>query len=412
MGGDSRMYIRRDSLLQKLIRYKDKDIVKVITGIRRCGKSVLLMEIYKDWLIDSGVADDHIIRISFDLKKWQSLRDPDRLYSFVAERIKGNGIYYVFLDEIQMVKGFEEVVNSIKAEFNTDVYVTGSNSKLLSSDINTIFRGRGMEIKVFPLSFSEFLGGRKEGLQKAFNEYIQFGGMPYAVQESDEQLKRSYLNMLVDTVVTRDVLERYDIRNEALFIALIRYLCSTIGSYVSTGKIANSLKSFGFKPVDNETISRYLDHICDAFLFYRVDRYDIKGKEYLKTQNKYYVADMGLRNAAINYRQLEITHILENVVFLELLRRGYVVDIGKNREKEIDFIARTLDGEQYYIQVSYTIQDEETRKRELSSFRLLDDGFKKIVLTMDDNPLTQLENGYRMLNVYDFLLNDESLRDA
>ena len=164
--------------------------------------------------------------------------------------------------------------------------------------------------------------------------------------------------------------------------------------------------------MDNETISRYLDHICDALLFYKVDRYDIKGKEYLKTQNKYYVADMGLRNAVINYRQLEITHILENVVFLELLRRGYVVDIGKNREKEIDFIARTLDGEQYYIQVSYTIQDEETRKRELSSFKLLDDGFKKIVLTMDDNPLTQLENGYRMLNVYDFLLNDESLRDA
>lgn len=236
--------------------------------------------------------------------------------------------------------------------------------------------------------------------------------MPYAVQESDEQFKRSYLNMLVDTVATRDVLERYDIRNEALFIALIRYLCSAIGSYVSTGKITNALKSFGFKSVDNETISRYLDHICDAFLFYKVDRYDIKGKEYLKTQNKYYVADMGLRNAAINYRQLEITHILENVVFLELLRRGYVVDIGKNREKEIDFIARTLDGEQYYIQVSYTIQDEETRKRELSSFKLLDDGFKKIVLTMDDNPLTQLENGYRMLNVYDFLLNDESLRDA
>lgn len=302
-----------------------------------------------------------------------------------------------------MVKGFEEVVNSIKSEFKTDVYVTGSNSKLLSSDINTVFRGRGIEIKVFPLSFSEFMGARKKDLHKAFNEYIQFGGMPYAVQENDEQLKRSYLNMLVDTVVTRDILDRYDIRNEALFIALVRYLCSAIGSYVSTGKIENSLKSFGFKSMDNETVSRYLDHICDAFLFYRVNRYDIKGKEYLKTQNKYYIADMGLRNAADNYRKLEITHILKNVVFLELLRRGYIVDIGRNREKEIDFIARKLDGEQYYIQVSYTIQNEETRKRELSSFKLLDDGCKKIVLTMDDNPLNLLESGYKMLNVYEFL---------
>ena len=218
--------------------------------------------------------------------------------------------------------------------------------------------------------------------------------------------------MIVNTVVTRDMIDRYGIRNEALFIALIEYLCSSIGSYISTSKVANTLKSNGFKTVDNETISRYLNHVCDAFLFYRVGRYDIKGKAYLKTQNKYYAADMGLRNAAIHYRQLEITHILENVVYLELLRRGYIVDIGKNREKEIDFIARELSGRKYYIQVSYTIQEEAVKEREISAFHLLDDGYKKILITMDRNPLSNLENGYQMMHLFDFLLNDRALETA
>lgn len=352
------MYIRRDQLLNKLVRYRKKDIVKVITGIRRCGKSVLLNELFYDYLLSEGVPSDHIIKVSLDLKKWESLRDGDVLYQYIAGAIHDDELYYVFLDEIQLVDGFEEVVNSIKAEFNTDVYITGSNSKLLSHDINTIFRGRGIEIKVFPLSFAEFLSYRQIDKTDAFYEYVQFGGLPYAVRETEEQEKRAYLDMMVNTVVTRDMIDRYDIRNEALFIALIKHLCSSIGAYVSTNKITNTLKSNGFKSVDNETISRYLSHICDAFLFYRVNRYDIKGKEYLKTQNKYYAADMGLRNAAIHYRQIEITHIIENLVYLELLRRDYIVDIGKNREREIDFVARELGGRQYYIQVSYTIQDE------------------------------------------------------
>ena len=308
-------------------------------------------------------------------------------------------MYYVFLDEIQLVDGFEEVVNSIKAEFNTDVYITGSNSKLLSHDINTIFRGRGIEIKVFPLSFAEFLAYRQTDKLDAFDEYVQFGGLPYAVRETEVQEKRSYLDMMINTVVTRDMIERYDIRNEALFIALIELLCSSIGAYVSTNRIANTLKSNGFKSVDNETISRYLSHICDAFLFYRADRYDIKGKEYLKTQNKYYA-------------EIEITHIIENLVYLELLRRGYIVDIGKNREREIDFVARELGGRQYYIQVSYTIQDEATKEREISAFRRLDDGYKKILITMDRNPLSNLENGYQMMHLFDFLLNERALEEA
>ena len=273
------MYIKRDLLLGKLIQYRKKDIVKVITGIRRCGKSVLLNEIYYDYLMADGVPSDHIIKVSLDLKKWETLRDGDALYRYVADAIRDEELYYVFLDEIQLVDGFEEIVNSIKAEFNTDVYITGSNSKLLSHDINTIFRGRGIEIKVFPLSFSEFISFRQIDKMDAFDEYVRFGGLPYAVRETDEQEKRAYLDMMVNTVVTRDMIERYDIRNEALFIALIELLCSSIGAYVSTNKIANTLKTNGFKSVDNETVSRYLSHICDAFLFYRADRYDIKGKE-------------------------------------------------------------------------------------------------------------------------------------
>lgn len=406
------MYIPRTELLQKLVKYREKDIVKIITGIRRCGKSVLLNEIYRDYLIETGVKDDHIIAVSLDLKKWEHLRDRDNLYNYISDKIKNgdDDLYYVFIDEIQLAERFEEVVNSIKSEYHADIYITGSNSKLLSHDINTIFRGRGIEIKAFPLSFMEFYAYKGGDKQDTFDEYILYGGQPYAVLESGETEKREYLDMLVRTVVTRDIIERYNIRNEEMFRSVIELLCSSIGSYVSTNKIANTLKSNGYKSADNETISKYLGYICDAFLFYRADRYDIKGKEYLKTQNKYYVVDIGLRNAIINYRQIEITHIIENLVYLELLRRGYVVDIGKNREKEIDFVASELSGDKYYIQVSYTITDESTRNRELSAFAHLDDGYKKIIITMDRNPLGNLGNGYKMLHLFDFLLNDDSLK--
>lgn len=405
-------YINRDQLLGKLIRYRKKDIVKVITGIRRCGKSVLLNEIYYDYLISDGVPADHIIRVSLDLKKWEKQKDGNELYRYISSEIRDDDLYYIFLDEIQLVTDFENVVNSIKAEFNADVYITGSNSKLLSHDINTIFRGRGIEIKVFPLSFSEFYAWKKTDKADAFDEYITFGGMPYVVQEPEEAEKRAYLDMLVNTVVTKDIIERYHIRDESLFRALVEFLCSSIGSYVSPNKISNVMKTSGFKTADNETVSRYLGYICDSFLFYRVNRYDIKGKEYLKTQSKYYIADIGLRNAFIQYRQIELTHILENLVYIELLRRGYIVDIGKNREKEIDFVARDLKGNKYYIQVSYSTLNSETMERELSSFHLLDDGYKKILITMDRNPLVNLERGYKSLNALDFLLNERALEEC
>lgn len=403
------MMIQRKKYLEKLIRYKDKDIVKIITGIRRCGKSVLLNEIFYKFLLESGIEKNHIIKLSFDMKKWERLRDGNALYEYINEQIVDDERYYIFLDEIQMVDGFEEAVNGIKAEFNSDVYITGSNSKLLSSDINTIFRGRGIEIKVFPLSFEEFYSYRNIDKNDAFNEYVMFGGLPYVVTQENRADKTEYLNMICSTVVTKDIIDRYNIRNEELFLAVMDVLCSSIGSYVSANRIANTLKSNGYKTIDNETVSDYLTYMCDAFLFYKVKRYDIKGKEYLKTQNKYYVCDLGIRNSKINYRQIEMTHIIENIVYLDLLRKGYIVDIGKNRNKEIDFLVKDLIDNQYYIQVSYTIDDVQTREREISAFYHLDDGYKKIVITMDNNPLTNLGNGYRKLNLFDFLLDDEIL---
>jgi predicted AAA+ superfamily ATPase len=406
------MFIQRKNLLNTLIRYRHKDLVKIITGVRRCGKSILLNELFYRYLIDDGVQADHIIKIAFDMKKWEKLRKSNELYSYLLSLFKDDAKYYLLLDEVQMVKGFEEVLNEIRSEYNTDIYVTGSNSKLLSSDINTIFRGRGIEIKCFPLSFQEFYSFCKGDKEKALNEYMLFGSLPYTVTEQDTLAKRDYLEMVANTVITRDMIDRYDIRNEEVFRGVIQVLCSSIGSAVSPNKIANTLQSNGYKTVDHETVGRYLNHITDAFLFYKVDRYDLKGRAYLKTQKKYYACDMGLRNALIQYRQLEVSRAIENIVYVELIRRGYIVDIGKNRDKEIDFIARDAKGRKNYIQVTYSIENPNVKERELSSFRGLDDGYKKILITMDRTPFSNLEKGYRLLTILDFLENDDSIENS
>jgi predicted AAA+ superfamily ATPase len=406
------MFIQRENLLNTLIHYRHKDLVKIITGVRRCGKSILLNELFYRYLLDDGVQADHIIKIAFDMKKWENLRKSDELYSYLLGLFADDEKYYLLLDEIQMVEGFEEVLNEVRSEYNTDIYVTGSNSKLLSSDINTIFRGRGIEIKCFPLSFQEFYSFRKGDKREALDEYILFGSLPYTVTEPDAPAKRDYLEMVANTVITRDMIERYDIRNEEVFRGVINVLCSSIGSAVSPNKIANTLQSSGYKSVDNETVSRYLKHIADAFLFYKVERYDLKGRAYLKTQNKYYACDMGLRNALIQYRQLEVSRAIENIVYVELIRREYIVDIGKNRNEEIDFIARDAEGRKNYIQVTYSIENPSVKERELSSFRGLDDGYKKILITMDRTPFTNLEKGYRLLTILDFLENDDSIENV
>lgn len=402
------MYIQRQTYLDKLIGQKDKDIVKVITGIRRCGKSVLLFDIYYDYLLSVGIEKDHIIKINLETKKNENLRNSDALYDAIVKQLKDEDKYYIFIDEIQFVDGFEDVVNGLRVDYNCDVYITGSNSKLLSKDINTKMRGRSIEIKVYPLSFAEFYeyyGGDK---RQCFNNYLMYGGLPYLLSETENKNKVEYLKMICDTVVGKDIIDRHSIRQDNLFDAVIDFLCSNIGSYVSANKIADTLKSNGYSKVTHDTIGNYLEYVCDAFLFYKAQRYDIKGRQYLKTQNKYYICDLGIRNSKLNYRQIEITHSLENIIYLDLIRRGYTVDIGKNNAKEIDFIARD-DSNLYYIQVAYTLSDPVKHEQEVSSFYGLDDGYKKIVITMDDDPFVNLENGYKKINVFDFLIEERSL---
>lgn len=405
------MILKRDLYLERLHKQKDKDLVKIITGIRRCGKSTLLFDLYYQRLLDDGISADHIIRIAIDNIKNAALKDPTALYKHLADNMQGTGRYYVLLDEIQLVENFEDVVNGIKRDFNCDVYITGSNSKFLSNDINTKFRGRGIELKMFPLSFSEYYSYYQGDKRKAFHDYMMYGGMPYLLQEPEPMQRAEYLRTITETVVTDDIIERYGIRNKEVLRALLSLMCSGIGSYVSSRKIAATLKSSGHTTVDHKTVGSYIDHLCDSFLFYKAERYDIKGKAYLKTLYKYYAADIGLRNAFLNFRQIEPTHTIENIVYTELLQRGYIVDIGKNEQKEIDFVAKNMK-DVFYIQVSYTLLDKKTREREIGSFRKLDDGYKKIVITMDDDPFTDLGNGYKKMNIFDFLLDEKALEKA
>lgn len=403
--------IQRKEYLEQIIAYKDKDLIKVLTGIRRCGKSFLLFELYYNYLIEQGIDEEHIIKINLESNLQKKLRNSTRLFNYVKKQIKDQNKYYLFVDEIQMVKDFEDVVNGMRIDFNIDIYLTGSNSKLLSSDINTKLRGRSIEIKVYPLSFGEFIQSTNKDQISAFNEYLLYGGLPYLLTADSEKDKVDYLGMINGTVIIKDIIERYRVQNENLFNAVFEFLCSNIGSYVSAYKIVNTLKSNGYQSITNDTVGNYLEHFVNAYLFYKVQRFDIKGKAYLKTLNKYYICDLGLRNSKLNYRQVEITHSLENIIYLELLRRGYIVDIGKNSEKEIDFIARSKD-DTYYIQVAYTLTDEKKKEQEIGSFKKIDDGYKKIIITMDIDPFKIIGDGYKKINVFDFLLDSRALENT
>jgi len=402
--------IERPLYLNQLVKYKDKDMIKVVTGVRRCGKSVLLFDIYVAYLMENGVDRANIIKINLENLENIKLRESLELYKYIKDRIINDNKYYVMIDEIQYVDEFEDLVNSLK-NMGIDVYITGSNSKLLSGDISTKLRGRSIEIKVYPLSFSEFYSFRGGDKQEAYNEYQMYGGFPYAATETDYGLKVEYLKMLEGTVATKDIIDRYGIRNPNLFDAVYSFLCSNIGSIVSAKKISDTLRTNGYSTITADTVGNYLEYLCEAFLFYKVYRYDIKGKEYLKTLNKYYISDIGLRNCKLQFRQLEVTHTLENIIYQELIRRGYMVDIGKNRDKEIDFIAKNSK-DTFYIQVAYSIADPDKKEQEISSFYKIDDGYKKIVITMDNDPFTVLKNGYKKLYVFDFLLNERALEEC
>ena len=427
------MEIKRDSYLRQLISYRFDGLVKVITGIRRCGKSYLLKKIYRDYLIQNGVREEQIIIIELDLAKDIKYRDPLVLSSFVREKVEGKGEeYYLFIDEIQMSDEvpnpynaagknitFYDALNDLRSLTNLDVYVTGSNSKMLSSDILTEFRGRSDEIHVHPLSFAEYYSAVGGDKNEAFDDYAFYGGMPLILSRPDDGAKMNYLKSLFSEVYIKDIVERKKIERQDVLEQLIDLLCSSIGSLTNPTKIADTLRSKQTAGVSSNTVRAYIDHLEDAFLFSESKRYDVKGKSYFDSPNKYYSEDLGLRNARIGFRQQEMTHIMENIIYNELVIRQFSVDVGVvyartvNRNgnsvrtpREIDFIV-TSGNKKTYIQSAYSMPTEEKRETELRPFALTGDSFPKIVVRKDIGKRWYDEKGILNINIIDFLLDKE-----
>lgn len=414
-------YINRQVYLQKLIARRGNGEIKIITGSRRCGKSWLLKKIYKDYLLSDGVPEENIIIVSFDTDEdvdGNDLTNPAALKKFLYSKIKDEELdYYVFLDEIQMVEGFERIVNGLNARDNVDVYITGSNSKFLSSDINTILRGRGDEIRVYPFSFKEFSANRSEAISELWKEYYTYGGMPALCNHRTPEQKIAYLQRLWSKTYIDDVVERNHVKNRQALECLVDSLCSAIGSLTNPGKMRNTMQSVAHIKVEPETITSYMEYLENAFLFEGAKRYNVKGRKYYESIKKFYVVDVGLRNARLNFRQQEITHIMENVIYNELRIRGYLVDVGvvesrqmiggvsEYKQLEVDFIA--TDGmDKYYIQSAYSLSDEAKRKQELASLKKIDDSFRKIIIVGDDIATYTDENGFVFMGLFQFLKNE------
>lgn len=417
-------YIQREDYLNKLIARRDNDEVKIITGPRRCGKSWLLKKIYKDYLLQHGVGKEEIIIVSFDMEDETSdvdLSNRETLKKYLYDRITTEDKhYYVFLDEVQEVDGFEKIVNGLNAKENVDVYITGSNSKFLSSDINTLFRGRGDEVRVNPFSFKEFCTDRDESVTELWKEYYTYGGMPALRKFSSEEQKVSYLNRLWNKTYLDDVVERNDLRRRDVLESLTDSLCSSIGSLTNANRIKNLLESVQRVKVDVATVHSYIRYLQNAYLFEGAKRYDVKGNRYYDSIQKYYAVDVGLRNARLNFRQQEPAHIMENVVYNELRCRGYAVDVGVVESRtmkdgkstfshhEIDFVI-TNGKERAYIQSAYRMPDDEKREQELYSLRKTGDSFKKIVIVGEDiAPYTDAQ-GIQYIGLFSFLLSSEKL---
>ena len=415
------MEIKRDSYLEQLKIRKDNGMIKIITGIRRCGKSFLLFVLFKKYLLESGVDNDHIIEIALDGIENEELRDPKKCYQYIKDAMKYDQKYYLLLDEVQFMPRFEEVLNSLLRIGNIDVYVTGSNSKFLSSDIVTEFRGRGDEIRIYPLSFAEFYAAFDGDYDDAWEEYMTYGGLPQVAQFSVERQKAEYLKNIFSNVYIRDVVERNRIQNVDEIGTLVDILASAIGAPTNPTKISNTYKSERGINYSNKTISNHIDYLVEAFLISKANRYDIKGRKYVGANLKYYFSDVGLRNARLNFRQQEPTHILENIVYNELLVRGYNVDVGivdvfaKNSEGkrvhkqlEVDFVVNQ-GSQRYYIQVAYDMTSEEKQTQELNSFRNIPDSFKKIVIVNGTKKPWRNEEGFVIMGMKYFLLNEDSL---
>lgn len=429
------MKICRDFYLEKLIKRKNNGLIKVITGIRRCGKSYLLNNLFYHHLLESGVKEDHIIRFAFDsaedlyligeslvqLEKEKRGVDPEKFMAYIRSKINDDQMYYLLLDEIQMMDCFEAVLNGYMRKDNMDVFVTGSNAKLLSKDIATEFAGRGDEVHMYPLSFAEFMTVYQGDKYMGLSEYMLYGGIPMVVLREEAEEKAATLQNLISEIYIRDIVNRNRVRNIGELEDLLNILSSAIGSLTNPEKLKNTFKTVKKSKITSVTIKKYLDYFEDSFLIESAQRYDIKGKAYIETPKKYYFSDLGLRNARINFRQFEQTHSMENVIYNELRMRGYRVDVGVvpviegdpegkavRKQLEVDFVCN-LGSSRYYIQSAYSLPDENKRTQEIKPFRKIDDTFKKIVITKDMVPTHYDEYGILTMNIYDFLLNPESL---
>ena len=429
------MEIRRNFYLDKLIKRKNNGLIKVITGIRRCGKSYLLNNLFYHHLLESGVDVDHIIRFAFDsaddlyligesligIEKEKRGADPEKFMAYVRTKVVDDGMYYLLLDEIQMLDCFEAVLNSYLRKDNMDVFVTGSNAKLLSKDIATEFAGRGDEVHMYPLSFAEFMSVYEGDKYTGLSEYMLYGGIPLVVLRDGANDKAAALQNLFSEIYIQDICRRNRVKNIGELEDLLNILSSAIGSLTNPEKLKNTFRTVKKSKITSNTIKKYLDYFEDSFLIESAQRYDIKGKSYIETPKKYYFSDLGLRNARINFRQFEQTHSMENVIYNELRMRGYSVDVGvvpiaeKDRngkvirkQLEVDFVCN-LGSSRYYIQSAYTLPDEAKRTQEVRPFRKIDDSFKKIIITRDMVPAQYDEYGILTVNIYDFLLDPKCL---
>jgi len=413
--------IKRDYYLEQLIKRQHNGLIKVITGIRRCGKSYLLRTLFKKHLLENGVDEGHIIEMAFDLFDNIDYRDPKVFYPWALEQIKDGEQYYFLLDEVQMLGEFVSVLNGLSDKKNCDVYVTGSNANFLSKDIATEFGGRSDEIHMYPLSFSEFMSFYAGNVFEGWNEYITYGGIPLVVLTETEEQKIALLNNLLKETYIRDIVKRNKIRNVGEMEALLDVLASAIGALINPNKLQKTFKSVRQSKITVTTITKYIEYLEDAFLIEEAIRYDIKGKSYISTPVKYYFMDLGLRNARINYRQMEVTHSMENVIYNEMRMRGFNVDVGNlnivekgkdgkhvKKQLEVDFICNK-GSKKYYIQSAYMLETEEKIAQEIRPFQKIHDSFKKIVVTSNTPKPFYNEDGILIMNVYDFLLKPELL---
>lgn len=412
--------IKRDLYLNRLIERRENGLIKVVTGIRRCGKSYLLFNLYYRYLLTSGVDASRVIRIPLDDEDYEELHDSKKLSTYIKERLSDDGMWYIFLDEVQLCKGFEAVLNGLNRRENVDIYVTGSNSKFLSSDVLTEFRGRGDEVRVYPLSFLEYVSAYPGDKYEAWNDYFTYGGLPLILSRRTDELKSRYLIDLCRELYLKDIEDRNNLRGDNVMSTLLNILASAVGSLTNPTKLANAFATNGI-PTTDKTISTYIGYLMDAFFISKAERYDIKGKKYIASPFKYYFTDVGLRNAQLNFRQQEENHIMENIIYNELLVRGFNVDVGvveisernesgkpARKRLEVDFVCNK-GNRRYYIQSAFAIPDREKMQQEQNSLVHIPDSFKKIIVVKDNVKLWRNEEGIVVMGIMDFLLKADSL---